>query len=154
MNFHCLGQLFCVGSVPCYLLREQNNLKGESLPDKYFRPTKILPGNALRILPLVCHKSWILFPGTLILLGSWSVPSRILAKDLERTTWVGHSCILVAGWATTKGKCKGKGRVPVQKWSVQDGYRRTLSQEWPLSAGGRFHSTGSRSPPCLLNVSL
>lgn len=63
MNFHCLGQLFCVGSVPCYLLREQNNLKGDSLPHKYFRPTKILPGNALRILPSVCHKSWILFPG-------------------------------------------------------------------------------------------
>lgn len=55
MNFHCLGQLYCGDSSFLLLPQEQNNLKGESLAHKYFRPTQRSPYKLLsRILVSVC----------------------------------------------------------------------------------------------------
>lgn len=61
MHFHCLGQLFCGGSSSLLLTQEQNSLKGELASPQILQANqKILPGNAIKILRLICHKSWIL----------------------------------------------------------------------------------------------
>ena len=83
MNFHCLGQLFCGNSSSLLLTREQNNLKREGLPHKYFRPTKSPPRKCHPEVPLlICTTSWTLFQVNLGPIGKG--PQQVVCPTAQR----------------------------------------------------------------------
>lgn len=97
MNLPCLGQLLYGDSSSLLLTQEQNNLKKESLPHKYFMPTKNPPEKCRpEILMLICNKSWTLFQVTLILLAS-DTNRRSVPQTREELNGTGNDRGLLAG---------------------------------------------------------